>query len=176
MKDQQKKSLETGPESKERRTALKKMTVGVGVLAGLSVLPEQWTRPIVGQMVLPAHAGTSGSSLFDPCSVALVSGHQTHHDLVIQVDGFVTPPTANLSTQIVATPSPVGDQVVVTTTTGADGSFSSEITLHGPGVENIAVQTTVTGATGSANCSVAIPEPPKKKVTPTTTQHIILRR
>ena len=37
------------------------MTGDVGVLASLGVLPEQWTRPIVGQMVLSAHAGTSKS-------------------------------------------------------------------------------------------------------------------
>ena len=175
MKNDEKKCIECGPESEDRRRALKKMSVGVGVLAGLSVLPEQWTRPIVGQMVLPAHAGTSGSSLFDPCSVLLISGHQTHHELVIQVDGYVTPPTANLATTIVATPSPVGDQVTVDTTTGADGTFSAVITVFGPGVESIAVQTTVAGATGSATCTVAIPEPPENKTTPAPTTTAAVR-
>jgi hypothetical protein len=44
----------------ERRCALRKIAVGVGVLAGISVLPEHWTSPIIGQVVLPAHAQTSG--------------------------------------------------------------------------------------------------------------------
>jgi hypothetical protein len=39
-----------------RRQALSKIGLGVGVLAGISVLPEQWTKPIIGQIVLPAHA------------------------------------------------------------------------------------------------------------------------
>lgn len=47
-------------ESPDRRKVVKKMVVGAGLLTGYSVLPEQWTRPVVGQMVLPAHAATSG--------------------------------------------------------------------------------------------------------------------
>jgi hypothetical protein len=43
-----------------RRSAMRKLAVGVGVLAGISVLPERWTRPIIGEIVLPAHAQTSG--------------------------------------------------------------------------------------------------------------------
>jgi hypothetical protein len=36
--------------------------VSVGVLAGYSVLPAKWTRPIIGQIILPAHAATSGAT------------------------------------------------------------------------------------------------------------------
>lgn len=43
-----------------RRKAMCKIAVGVGALAGLSVLPEQWTRPLIGRIVIPAHAATSG--------------------------------------------------------------------------------------------------------------------
>jgi hypothetical protein len=45
---------------KGRRRAMRKIAVGVGALAGLSVLPEQWTRPLIGRIVIPAHAQTSG--------------------------------------------------------------------------------------------------------------------
>ena len=48
------------PESQDRRQAIKKITAGVGVLVGCSFLPDKWTAPIVGQIVLPAHATTSG--------------------------------------------------------------------------------------------------------------------
>jgi hypothetical protein len=43
-----------------RREAMQKIAVGVGFLAGCSVLPETWTEPIIGRIVLPAHAQTSG--------------------------------------------------------------------------------------------------------------------
>lgn len=43
-----------------RRRAVRKIAIGVGALAGLSLLPEQWTRPVIGHIVLPAHAATSG--------------------------------------------------------------------------------------------------------------------
>lgn len=39
------------------------MALGVGVLAGCSVLPEKWLEPIIGQIALPAHAATSGENL-----------------------------------------------------------------------------------------------------------------
>ncbi len=47
--------------NQDRRKAIKKIAVGVGVVAGYSVLPEKWTKPVVGQMILPAHAETSGA-------------------------------------------------------------------------------------------------------------------
>ena len=62
MQDQEKKSGENVPESQDRRKVMKKMVAGVGVLAGYSVLPEKWTRPLVGQIALPAHAETSGDT------------------------------------------------------------------------------------------------------------------
>lgn len=62
MQDQEKKNVENVPESQDRRKVMKKIVAGVGVLAGYSVLPEKWTRPIVGQIVLPAHAETSGET------------------------------------------------------------------------------------------------------------------
>lgn len=52
--------INNAPESHDRRKAIKKITAGVGVLVGCSVLPEKWTTPIIGQIALPAHAVTSG--------------------------------------------------------------------------------------------------------------------
>ncbi len=43
-----------------RRKAIKKLAAGVGVLAGISMLPDRWTRPIIGEIVIPVHAQTSG--------------------------------------------------------------------------------------------------------------------
>ena len=60
MQNQNQDSVDYAPKSQERRKAIKKISVGLGVLAGYSVLPQKWTAPIVGQIALPAHATTSG--------------------------------------------------------------------------------------------------------------------
>lgn len=59
-KEQKKNDLTAQPENKNRRKALKKMAAGLGILTGCAMLPEKWTRPMVGQIILPAHAATSG--------------------------------------------------------------------------------------------------------------------
>lgn len=60
MQNQDQDSVVYAPKSQDRRNAIKKIGVGVAVLAGYSVLPQKWTAPIVGQITLPAHATTSG--------------------------------------------------------------------------------------------------------------------
>lgn len=60
MQEQETDNTKNSVTSQDRRKAIKKIAVGVGVVTGYSVLPEKWTKPIVGQMVLPAHAETSG--------------------------------------------------------------------------------------------------------------------
>ncbi len=91
------------PIDQGRRSAMRKIAISVGVLAGISVLPEQWTRPIIGQIVLPAHAGTSGATLHDPCAVENRGGDSKSATVLIKVTGFTTPPTANLPVLITAT-------------------------------------------------------------------------
>ena len=59
MQGQKKELNATNSPDQSRRSALKKIAVGVGVLAGYNVLPDKWTKPIVGQIALPAHAATS---------------------------------------------------------------------------------------------------------------------
>ncbi len=170
MTDQKLKSDKKDLENKGRRKAIKKIAAGVGAVATYNVLPKQWTRPIVDQIVMPAHAATSGTSLHDPCTITVVSGDQSTATVTIQVNGYVTPPTANLPTSIVAAGS-----VTVNTTTAADGTFLGTVTVSGgPGITSVAVVTTVTGADGSANCSVNIPAPgvtttPSPTTTPSLT-------
>lgn len=62
MTTQSKNCQENTIENQDRRTVVKKIATGVGVLAGYSVLPEKWTKPIVGGINLPAHAATSGAA------------------------------------------------------------------------------------------------------------------
>lgn len=141
-----------------RRNAMCKIAVSVGVLATYSVLPDSWTRPIIGQIVVPVHAATSGSSLHDPCSVEQRSGDQKSETIVIKVTGYVTPPVGDLPVVIVATAVGGANQRVEgQTKTYPDGTFEAYLTVGGgPGITSIGVTTTVTGADGSANCSVNV--------------------
>lgn len=59
-----------------RRCAMRRIAVSVGLLATYSMLPQRWTCPIIGQIVVPVHAATSGASLHDPCSVEQRNGDQ----------------------------------------------------------------------------------------------------
>lgn len=155
---------EEGPETETteeivdrgRRGAMKKIAVGVGVLAGCSVLPDKWTRPIIGQIVLPAHAATSGSALHDPCTVELLGGDNTTASVIIKVTGFVTPPVANVPVTITATAvGGAGQKVESKTSTSAAGTFEAIMTVGGgPGITRVNVTTAATGADGVANCSV----------------------
>jgi hypothetical protein len=147
-------------ENAGRRKAVKTIVGGVTAIAAYNLLPAKWGTPIIEQVFLPAHAATSGASLHDPCEVTWVSGTQDSNTVVIKVSGFVTPPTGNLLTTIVATGNPDASAAsTVTTTTAADGTFSAQITLTtATGLGSVAVTTTVDGADGSANCSVNIPQ------------------
>jgi len=149
------------PKDRGRRTALKKLLIGAGVLAGYQVLPKQWTKPLVEQVVLPAHAQTSGFSLTDPCeSVTLVSGNQDSIDVIINVEGYITPATANVTINIAATVTGgTGETTTNSTTTDGNGKYSLEMVVHGgPGITSVFVEITAIGATGSAQCSVSIPD------------------
>lgn len=152
------------PQDKGRRTALRKLVIGAGALTAYHVLPVRWSQPIVEQIVLPAHAGTSGVSLFDPCTVKIISGDTTTATVTVSVDGYVTPPTANLPAQIVATPSGGGGgPVTVNTTTDAAGKFGATVTVGGgPGITKVSVVTTVTGAVNTASCAALVPKPGAK--------------
>ncbi|MCI5146109.1 MAG: hypothetical protein D3923_11415, partial [Candidatus Electrothrix sp. AR3] len=63
------------PENQNRRKAIKKIAVGVGALAGYSVLPTTWTKPIIDGIVLPAHAQTSGITISeDQLTLSVLNG------------------------------------------------------------------------------------------------------
>ena len=108
-----------------RRRAIQKIAVSVGVLAGCSMLPDKWTQPIIGQILLPAHAATSGSVLNDPCQVTLQAGSVATANVTVRVRGFVTPPAANLPTLISATATGGSNaQAQAQVTTAEDGTFA----------------------------------------------------
>ncbi|MCI5132389.1 MAG: hypothetical protein D3904_12940 [Candidatus Electrothrix sp. EH2] len=85
------------PESRERRTAMKKIAVGVGALAGISALPDKWTAPIVEGIVLPAHARTSAHLVICPdLTLTLLDGTQSSEAVAVRVQGCVTPATGGV--------------------------------------------------------------------------------
>lgn len=42
-----------------RRKVLKRLLVGGGVAAGAKMMPDEWHKPVVESVILPAHAETS---------------------------------------------------------------------------------------------------------------------
>jgi len=148
------------PKDKSRRSALKKLAIGAGVLAGYQVLPKQWTKPLIEQVVLPAHAQVSGVTLLDPCeNLTLVSGNQGSANVIIKIQGSVSPATANITINISATVTGgTGETTTNSTTTDASGNYSLVMTVHGgPGITSVSVEITSPNASGSAHCSVYIP-------------------
>ena len=149
----------TDPQNSSRRRAVKTIAGGVGALAAYHVLPVNWSKPIIEQVFLPAHAAVSGITLSDPCTAELVSGNQETSIDVIRVSGFVIPPVAGLEVTVVATPNGgSGGPVTVTTSTASDGTYSAEITMvGGPGIIGVGATTTIAGVNGVAHCPVGIP-------------------
>jgi len=94
---QDKNTLQNLPENQARRKTIKKLVVGAGALAGYSMLPEKWTKPVVEQIILPAHAQTSGVTLINPLTLTLLSGTQGSTIVSVRVSGAVYPPTPNLA-------------------------------------------------------------------------------
>lgn len=142
-----------------RRTVVKSFVGGVTLLAAYNVLPTNWSRPVIEQIFLPAHAATSGVTLNDPCTVTYVPAQVGPGIDAFRVDGFVLPPTSGLPVNVsivsvINATSAVVDTNTGTTTTLADGTFSLEITVGNGGglADRVNVTTTVTGADGSASC------------------------
>lgn len=176
------------PKNSSRRRAVKTIAGGVSALAAYHVLPINWSKPVVEQVFLPAHAAVSGITLSNPCNVELVSGNQASSIDVIRVSGFVTPPVGGLDVAIVALPNGgTGGQVDVFTTTNADGTYSAEVTMvGGPGIIGVGVGTATAGVGNISGCAIGLPpaetpkpnqpttQPPSTTPAPTTTPSVTL--
>lgn len=177
------KQSETELTSASRRKAVKQIVSGISALAAYNMLPVRWEKPIIEQVFLPAHAQTSGEvvtcegcSLEDPCTVTILDGHQFSDNVVVQVDGYVTPPTAGLSVSIELTPlnvskAPLETTATYQTTTDSEGKYTGIYTIAGgPGIEEVSAVTTVLGADGQARCSASSHvEPPQGEENPCVT-------
>lgn len=84
-----------------RRKAVKTIVGGVSALAAYHTLPVNWSKPIIEQVFLPAHAQTSGSMPdvpVDPgisysvsCSGTPACGSTVAVDEIVNVTATVTP-------------------------------------------------------------------------------------
>lgn len=64
--------------SEKRRKLLKSIAAGGGAIVAGKSLPENWTKPVVGNVILPAHAQTSPSfscSITGQALIELVAGY-----------------------------------------------------------------------------------------------------
>lgn len=97
MEEQNKNTPKNLPDNQARRKTIKKLVIGASALAGYNMLPEKWTKPVVEQIILPAHAQTSGITLINPMTLTLLSGTQGSTIVSVRVSGAVSPPTSNLA-------------------------------------------------------------------------------
>jgi hypothetical protein len=63
-----------------RRKAVKTIAGGVGALAAYHTLPVNWSKPVIEQIFLPAHAQTSGVDVPVDPSIPVTPGHPDHPD------------------------------------------------------------------------------------------------
>lgn len=102
MKDDLHRSTkDNAPASPLRRKTIKTLAVGVGALAGSTVLPEKWVTPIIQGIALPAHAQTSAPLQLAFCNgrvdLQLVSGNSGTSSMTIRATGCITPAQANVT-------------------------------------------------------------------------------
>ncbi|XCN73193.1 MAG: hypothetical protein Q3M24_00060 [Candidatus Electrothrix aestuarii] len=97
------KDVNNQPKSPLRRKTIKTLAVGVGALAGSTVLPDKWVTPIIQGIALPAHAQTSAPGVTF-CSgrheLTLVEGHSGTDEMTIEANGCITPAQANVELEM----------------------------------------------------------------------------
>lgn len=145
-----------------RRRAVKTIVGGVSAIAAYHVLPVRWDKPIIDQIFLPAHAATSGATINDPCTLTTPSDSAIDDPVVVNVSGFVTPPTAGITIQLTATVTSywVGSgasNVSTTTTTLANGTYSASISITNSPWAVRDVSVTASSIAGNTTCSVEVP-------------------
>ncbi len=140
-----------------RRRALKKIAAGMGGLAAYTMVPQRWSVPIVGQVVLPAHAGTSGGTMQD-CSVSISSGDQSSGSVTVQVNGALSPPLSGETVQVTAKATGgAGSSASGSAVTNAKGKYSTSLTVGGgPGITSVSVTASAKGTAGTATCSASV--------------------
>jgi len=137
-----------------RRKLLKTLMVGGGAVTASKLLPEQWARPVVGSVMLPAHAGLS------TCATEIFSFFSD--PFIYNFDGVLTstvPPffSGTLSGSLFSVtgtgpvPCDSGSGMVVVTGT-ADGPFT--------GSQNVYCDGTLVGTCDVSGTALYTNDPP----------------
>jgi hypothetical protein len=162
---EQKEHQQHNPELNElqnpsRRKIVKTMVIGAGTLAAYHTLPTTWSKPIVEQIFLPAHAATSGAGSTSQCS--FVDVQVTPHFIHILVVGYISPPKAGENVRVDAIGYLVAGGTVngghATTTTDGDGKYSFDAYPNPDVYSKVDFIITRPFVSGSTSCTYVAPE------------------
>jgi hypothetical protein len=127
-------------ENAGRRKAVKAIVGGVTALAAYNVLPVRWGTPIIEQVFLPAHAATSGASVY---SSSFDTDGETPHTFTVTITGSTvtfTDENPNQSGENISGSGTLGGTIVgsnasidttIEITSITVGSSSITISIHG---------------------------------------------
>ncbi|WP_446011803.1 hypothetical protein [Candidatus Electrothrix sp.] len=123
-----KEQKQSAPANPMRRKTMKTLAVGVGALAGSSVLPDKWVKPVIQGIVLPAHAQTSAAQLAfsdGRVDLELVSGHSGTSSMTVRATGAITPAQGGVTFDL--TLSGYGEPVVTDTEQNSEPGFFAAV-------------------------------------------------
>jgi len=160
MTSENKKDPKASATTKEtsRRKLLKATAAGGGVAIGLNRLPDEWGKPVIDTVVLPAHAVTSVGGLSDPCGSEIIPTGRTTWN--VRVTGFVQGEGDLANIEIVINGQHGSESDQANTNTNSNGSYSAIIgefsCAGGSGTVNVTVTSTDPRLAGqSAECPVS---------------------
>jgi hypothetical protein len=143
-----------------RRKIVKTIVIGAGTLAAYHTLPTNWSKPIVEQIFLPAHAATSGAGSSSQCFFTEVS--VTPHDIHILVYGFISPPIAGENVKVNAIGYLISGGAIdgghATTTTDGNGKYSFDAYPDPDVYSKVDFIITRPFVDGSVSCTYVVPE------------------
>ena len=143
--------------SESRRKLLKSIAAGRGAIVAGKSLPENWTKPVVDSVLLPAHAQTSGCTItmvvLDAAGALVPSGSLIDDGNLYTFTGTVTPAEVGAGGQVnLSWSAPDGSSGQATTTINNDGTWSfapMPLDYGAPDTDTTYVATTACAATSA---------------------------
>ncbi len=140
------------PESPERRKIVKSLVGGVTALAAFQSLPTNWSKPIIEQVFLPAHAATSGTTV--ECNTSPLPFDDLNYNWNLSISIMPQVAGENLYISRTVTESGGNTQVVnLTLVTDATGSFSLNDSFEMATFVRVDYVITLDGSASTATCS-----------------------
>ena len=153
--------------SESRRKLLKSIAAGGGAIVAGKSLPENWKKPVVDSVLLPAHAQTSPAPtttaaptsctiamvVFDAAGAPVPSGSLIDDLNLYTFTGTVTPAAVGAGGQVnLSWSAPDGSSGQATTTINNDGTWSfapMQLDFGAPDTDTTYVATTACATTGA---------------------------